>query len=743
LTAFVAAVLSRRRAVQGLYALLVLAMLPGLARLETDNSPEVFFLSGSSSIARYHDFLARFGSDAGVRVVLQGPQLFSAAGLEFLARVESDAARLEGVEGASGPAGHHRRRWPVFPPADPEAFRTLVAGNALDRAAGFVTPSGEALSVLVQFAPGPAESHQTLLTKLERGLADPPPGVSATVVGSAVLDRALNESGRDVQEVYFPLLLGCAALLLLGTFRELSAVVLPLAFVAVVEIVVLGAMGYAGVRFNLVVAILPPILFVIALASAVHLMLRCRDIEADPEDGGHDAISATLATYGDKGRALFWTTLSTFAGFASLAATPVTPIRTLGIWAALGLGFAGFAAFTLFPCLLARTMGRRTSLPERAFERRMQEIGRRVTEFAADRRGPVLAVYAALALFAALGLPRLSVASNALHYLAADHPARIRIEAVERLGIGLSSLEIVATLAPEPAGGAAGFLGKARLAQLARLVERLRREPGVLSAIAAPDLLDDVARASPLAGAFPLEELRERLAPLVAADESGGRALAHYLAADGSAARLTLFVATEGYTAVEPLRARALALATAELPDATVELTGKYPLLLAMQRYLLSTLALSLLLTLPVLAITFYILLRDAKGTFYALVPNLWPVLVILGGMAWTGVPLDIATVMVASITLGLVVDDTIHTLAHYRTLSARLGKRGAVADRMEKTAPAYLLTGVILACGFGVCALSDFAPTSRFGVLSGIAIVIAVVADFTLVPALFGKSER
>ncbi len=131
-------------------------------------------------------------------------------------------------------------------------------------------------------------------------------------------------------------------------------------------------MGYAGVKFNLVVAILPPILFVIALASAVHLMLRCRDIEADPRAGvatdsaanasataarSRQSQSATLATYRDKGRALVWTSLSTLAGFASLAATPVAPIRTLGVWAGLGLAFAGLSAFTLFPCLLARDHG--------------------------------------------------------------------------------------------------------------------------------------------------------------------------------------------------------------------------------------------------------------------------------------------------------------------------------------------------------------------------------------------------
>ena len=720
---------------QGLFALLVVAMAPGVARLESDNSPAVFFLADSPDLVRYREFVTRFGTGYGARIVVSGDRLFSAAGLDFLDRLERATAELDGVRSVSGPVGHHRAQIPVFPPADPQSFRALLLANPLDRAAGFVSSSGAEASILIELAESSGARQEILLAELEESIGSPPPGVGATVVGAATLERALNESAREVERVYFPLLLVLAAALLAATFRELGAVLVPLTFVAVVEVVVLGAMGYAGVKFNLVVAILPPILFVIALASAVHLMMRCRDIEAE----GLDAIASTLATYRDKGRALFWTTVSTLAGFASLAATPVAPIRTLGIWAGLGLAFAGAAAFTLFPCLLAMTMGRRASLPERAFELRLQHLGRRVTEFAADRRRLVLLVYSGLAIVAAGGLPRLSVASNALHYLAPDHPVRAQIEAVERLGIGLSALELVAV----QAGSSASFLAPERLDELAGLAAELRELPGLISVVTVTDVLDDVARSSPLARGFRPEEVRERLLPLIMADDQGGRTLARFLAADGSRTRLTLFVPTQGYGVIDPLTSRALALARAALPGVMVEVTGEYSLLLGMQRYLLSTLALALLLTLPVLALTFYILLRDVQGTFYALVPNLWPVLVILGGMGWFGVPLDIATVMVASITLGLVVDDTIHTLAHYRTLSAAIGARAAVADRMEKTAPAYLLTGIILACGFGVCALSDFAPTARFGLLSGIAIVIAVVADFTLVPALFGRNKK
>ena len=158
-----------------------------------------------------------------------------------------------------------------------------------------------------------------------------------------------------------------------------------------------------------------------------------------------------------------------------------------------------------------------------------------------------------------------------------------------------------------------------------------------------------------------------------------------------------------------------------------------------MQRRLLGTLAGSLALALPALALLFFLLLHEARGALLALLPNLWPLLMLLGGMGWLGIPLDLATVMVASIIAGLVVDDTIHTLAPYRELRKALGERRAVTERLEKTAPAFLITGLVLASGFAVCGLSSFAPIARFGLLSVAAIAIAVAADLLLVPALFG----
>jgi len=204
-----------------------------------------------------------------------------------------------------------------------------------------------------------------------------------------------------------------------------------------------------------------------------------------------------------------------------------------------------------------------------------------------------------------------------------------------------------------------------------------------------------------------------------------------------------VFVRTEGYVPAEELRRGIERLVREELPEARLETLGEYLLLLEMQRFLLGTLRDSLLLTLAGVSVCFAVLLRRTSLVGLALVPNLWPVGLVLGLMGWAAVPLDIATVMVASIVLGLAVDNTIHTLAHFRELEPALGATEAVAMTLQRTAPAYLLTALILAAGFGSCAMSDFAPIRRFGGLAALAVGLALAADLLLVPALLALSPR
>jgi predicted RND superfamily exporter protein len=722
----------RRRAVLAVAAVVALAALSGLPRLGSNNSPEVWFLEKSPEVETYRRFVERFGSDHGARVALDGEQLWSAEGLGFLAAVERRAAALSGVTGVSSIAAHHGPDTEEFPPADLAALRAAVVADPLDRAMGWVGDGGRVASVLVETGALGADAARELERALVELAAAAPPGVIATVAGTRSLDLAFDRSAAEIGRRYLPLLALAAIVLLAATFRDAAGVAVPLAFVAFVEAVVLGTMGWAGVEIHLVLAVLPPVLFVIALATAIHVLIPCRAREA----AGESARQAVVAVYRDKGRALLWTGISTATGFASLALSNVPPVAQLGRWAAAGLAIQVISAFTVYPALVAAVAARR-GLPERALEERLERLGRRLATAAARRRGAVLALYAGTAIAAALGLPRLERASDALRFLAPGDPTRRAIERLEGAGIGLATVELHLTAAP----GAAGFDTPEGITTLAAASAALSREAGVLGAVGAGDLALDAARRSPFAALAAEAELPGQGLELLRGVAAGERALGRFLAVDGRQARLTLFVRHAGFEEIDGLAAGAVATVRGLAPPGTeVVATGVLPVLLALHRELLATLGLSLGATLPVLAAVFFGLLRRKRDVVRALVPNLWPIVVLLGGMGWAGVPLDVATVMVAAVVLGLVVDDTLHTLAHYRERRLEAGAFAAVADRIERTAPAYLLTGAILAGGFAVCALSDFEPIARFGALSAVAIAIAVVADLVLVPALFGR---
>jgi hypothetical protein len=732
-------------------AILAAALLPGVLRLSTDNSPRVFFVEGSPGVAAYEELQRLFGGDKIVRIAVEGPDLWTAEGLAVLRRLEQEAARVPGVASVSGLYGHARgggrREWP---PADPQAFRRRVVNDPLSRNLGWVGAGGEVATVLLDLSVADNREKGRVLAELEATAAavaaTDDSGLRLTLAGSPVLDRALDRSTREIERRYFPLLVGLAVVLLAITFRRPAAVVMPLVFVAAAEGVTLGALGWAGVELNLVLAILPPLLFVISLATAVHLLVAFRNCRS----GGVGPSEAVVQTYADKGWAVLWTGVSTLVGFASLSTSKVGPVHTLGLWAGFGIAAMTLLAFGLYPALLPAAAGPRGA-GGRPIERFFQRHGRRWAEGAARRRGGVLAVAGLTAAVALAGLPRLTLETNALHYLGPEHPVRSAIEDLQQHGIGTFSLELMLQLPPEEAE-AATFADLAAFGRLAHLAEKLRREPLVLGVVGPGDLLDDAVRQAP-GGAFfgaatarrvafdrLLEEL-ERAAPEPAGQAPPAAVLRRFLTPDGRAARLSLLVRAPGMEQMAPLRQRVETAAREAFPDALAETTGELPLVLETQRHLLRTLGVSLTLTLLVVTLIFRWLLPSTRLTLLAMLPNLWPVIGVLGLMGWLRVPLDVATVMVASVVLGLAVDDTIHTLGHFRELAPRLGRLEAVAGTLEQTAPSYVVTGLILGAGFGVCALSDFAPTARFGALSAAAIALAVVGDLFLLPALLGST--
>ena len=138
------------------------------------------------------------------------------------------------------------------------------------------------------------------------------------------------------------------------------------------------------------------------------------------------------------------------------------------------------------------------------------------------------------------------------------------------------------------------------------------------------------------------------------------------------------------------------------------------------------------------------LLFRSWRSVAIAVPANVLPVLATLGAMGWLGIRLDIATVTIAAVVLGLVVDDTVHLLFRLQHESIREARiRRILRATVRTTGAAILMTTLVLVLGFSVLGLAQIKSVIWFGLLTGLALTTALLADLILIPALLTLSSR
>ena len=166
--------------------------------------------------------------------------------------------------------------------------------------------------------------------------------------------------------------------------------------------------------------------------------------------------------------------------------------------------------------------------------------------------------------------------------------------------------------------------------------------------------------------------------------------------------------------------------------------TGVVPLVYKTQRELLVSLQESLVLATLLIAGVLVILLRSIGGGLAAMIPNLFPLVVVFGALGWFNIPVDIGIMMTASVALGVAVDDTIHFVSWFRRgLQRGLTRYEAAMEAYERCATAMVQTTLIAGLGLAVFAFSTFTPTEQFGYLMMTILAAALVGDLILLPAL------
>jgi predicted RND superfamily exporter protein len=765
-----------------LVAVVALGLGSRLPELRIDGSDEAF-LPEADPVRRSFDlFRAQFGRDGMIAIAIEPPEVFDLGFLErleaFHRDIEADVPHLNDVTSLVNARYTHGRgdelivedlleEWPRSPQQLAE-LRERVLSNPLYRNY-LISLDGRVTAVMVELdthSAGKAESDTLAGFDAAGGDGDAP----ALLTGPEILasaralerlmarhqapDFALHVAGGPMAEatlmaviqrdiaVFVSAAILVMSLLLYLLFRRLSGVVLPLLVVILALLCTLGTMAVTDVAITLPVQVLPSFLLAVGICASVHLLTLFFRMH----EGGSRREDAIAYALGHSGLPVVMTSLTTAAGLASFATADLTPVMHFGIFGPVGVLFALVFTLVLLPALLAVTPLREGARAAGFRTRRVERVLALCGTTASMRPRAVLAATAGLLLLALAGVLRLEFSHQPWIWLPASDPTRRGVEFFNREFLGGGSLEVLLD-----AGVENGFHDPELLQRLdelrvyAETIERGSIRVGKTVSVA--DVLKEIHQALNENRASHYAIPQDR--PLVAQEfllfeNAGSDDLEDVVDSRFQLASFTLRVPNEDAIELAPFIDEVEAHFREVLGrDVGVTMTGS--LAISSRTFAAVIPSMTRSYAVAFLAITplMILLLRSFRRGLLSMIPNLVPVLLTLGLMGWIGFPLDISTMMIGAILLGVAVDDTIHFMhGFYRDYDATGEPERAIGQTLQTTGRAMLFTSIVLAAGFFIMMLATVDNVTHTGALAGFAIVVAFLADVLLAPALLVTLE-
>ena len=533
-------------------------------------------------------------------------------------------------------------------------------------------------------------------------------------------------------------------IILIISFKSIRWVVLPLAVCLTSALTMMGYLGWAQWPVTVVSSNFISLLLIITLSLIIHLVVRYRELAMiRPEASQFALVSETVAS---KINPSFYTAITTMVAFGSLLVSGIRPVIDFGWMMIIGISVSFVLAFTLFPAALM-LLPRLDSLPGRDLT---GKVTTGIADFIQHRTRAALTLFVVLILIALTGIPRLSVENRFIDYYKADTEIYQGMTLIDtRLG-GTTPMDVIIDAPQDELLLDEDLLedgdittnsywfnsdGLREVARIHQYLDDLPETGKVLSVNTGMRLLESLNDGKPYTD-FKLAVVYKRLP-----EEVRKALIDPYLSADGNQLRFSIRL----YESREDMRRQQL------LDQIYLDLTRDYDLdpeqlnisgMAVLYNNLLQSLFRSQILTLGAVFVAillmFIALFRAFGLAMAAIVPNIISAGLILGLMGWIGIPLDIMTITIAAINIGIGVDDSIHYIHRFREEFKQDENFWMSIHRChDSIARAMFYTSVTVVLGFSILALSNFIPTIYFGVLSGLAMITALIANLMLLPLL------
>jgi uncharacterized protein len=571
--------------------------------------------------------------------------------------------------------------------------------------------------------------------------------------------RSTEEVKSDLR-LFLPLTLLFIALLLWICFRSFLAVTLLLLTIGLGLLWLMGLMAWFESHFTILALMLPTLMVAIGCSYMVHVINQigiayCRvgsgqwavgngggtprpvDQQSPPPTA--DCPPPTARSVIEEALRfislpVIVSALTIIAGFLSLAFTEIPAIRSTAIYSAIGAAFTMVLSLTFIPAALA-LMGERAISFRIGLSGGMAKLLEGVGRWATSNQTPLYILTAILVLVSVIGASRIVIDIDYFHFSRPNSETSVGLAEVNKRLSGAVNFDIIVE------GKNAGAIEKPevlrRIAELQGFAETRKNADGqgVDRTISVVDFVKHVNRA------FHDNDSRHYDVPpdenVIGELLSDRDRLREFLTSDGRIARVLVRSNLSGSQsmarAIREIEARGREL----LPDFRVFATGTFVMLNRTSDQIAGEQLQSVTIALVTIYLMLSLLFRSLRVGFTALVPNLLPILFFFGFMGWRGIELNLTTSLVASVVLGLAVDNAVQFIVRFRRAQAASPDlREAILESMRLSGRPIIYANIALAATFAIFFFSNFKPIASFGLLSAVTIIGCLVEDLVLLPA-------
>jgi hypothetical protein len=767
--------------------LFIAAIVSQIPKLTLDISTEGFLHKKDPILIDYDAFRDQFGRDELILVAIQTPEVFEKGFLNRLKTLNDDLAEnvpyieditsLINARNTRGEADELivedlLEKWPETP-ADIAEIKERVFDNPMYKNT-LISEDGNFTTILIQLQTYSSiggdtdllEGFEENVAKEATDLKEPEkpdekqyltdgenseavnmtreitekyqaPDFQVYVAGSSAVTHFLKISMiKDVRR-FLALAFFTVALFLFIMFRKISGVLLPLLIVVLSLISTIGIMAAFGTPIKLPTQILPSFILAVCVGYSVHILAlfyhRFRK-----NRNKEDAI--TYAT-GHSGLAVVMTAATTAGGLFSFSTSDVAPISDVGIFAGIGVLLGMVYTIVLLPALLSIVTvkdkkGREHRLDNTAMDRFLAKVGKIST----GHPYVIFFVSAVFIAFSFVGLMKIRFSHDVLRWLPKNSAVRIATEKIDKALRGSISLEIVVDTGKENGLYDPEILN--RLEETAAHLETL--EVGKIfvgKAWSLTTILKEINRA--------LNENRKEFYTvpqdkrLIAQEfllfeNSGSDDMEDFTDSQFSKARVMTKLPFEDAVAYTAFLDEVNTYFQKKYPDVKIITTGMTALLFRTVTNAIASMSKSYIYALIVITILMILLIGRFRIGLLSMVPNLAPIIVMLGIVGWFNIPMSLFTMLVGNVAIGLAVDDTVHFMYNFRKYFEESGDPNfAVMETLHTTGRAMLVTSCVLSIGFFIFMFASMNNLFHFGLLTGLTIIMALLADYFIAPAL------